>query len=48
MEFDPALYNQGAADVIGPTQQLIDILHRHLAVPLDPVQDENGYVWQHV
>ena len=46
MDYDPSLYNQGAADVLGPMKQLISILHQHLAAPLDPVEDENGYVLQ--
>lgn len=44
MDYDPEVYEKGAADVVGPIQQLIDILQRHLASPLDETVDENGYV----
>jgi len=42
MDFDPALYHKTASDVIGPINQLIDILHQHLDVP------KNEFVLQFV
>ena len=44
MDYDPELYHNTAADVLGPQQQLVDILHKHLATDvLDEVVNENGF-----
>lgn len=31
MDYNPAVYNDGAADVVGPIQELIAILQQHFA-----------------
>ena len=45
MDYDPSLYEQGAADVDGPMQQLITILQRHFSTQLDVPK---GYVRCHI
>ena len=39
MDYNAELYNQGAADIIGPAQQLINQIRQHFDVQL-----KNGYL----
>lgn len=45
MDYNPEVYNAGAADVVGPIHQLISILQQHFAshaASLEVEVGENG------